>query len=329
MSEDLLAEWKEIETRLDAGETPEQVAAKPEEPVTETAAEEPAAEPEPSKPEPVAADDREAKRKQLSELAESLGLHVSEARVEPAERIKWRQEKAAEKAALKADRERFEAERQAHAGLAGKAEQASKLLDDGEADEALRLLFGKGLEDLNRIEVDKIRGRDPRVTKLEKELRAKEERLVKAEQERAEKEARETRTKQRSVYVGSLSKALSGVDEFKAFAAIPDFAERIVAIQEQAYDPDDDTTIPADVAARAVMSELRNQYAILSKAFGSPVTSEPESPVQEGSNPAKRSVKQRTVPQTKVSRAAGPGRTLTDQEWHEIAMKEMKAALTD
>lgn len=324
---DFAAEWKAVEAELDSGVKPEDIKPEVEAEPEAEAAEEPV-KPEPQETEPAVAipENREEQRKTLAALAERLGLHVSEARVEPAERIKWRQEKAAEKAALKAERERFEAERQSHAGLAGKAETAIKLIEDGEVDEALKALFGKGLEDLNKIEIGKLQGRDPRVTRLEKELAKEREEKARIAREAEERSAKEAQARGRQEYVANLSKALSAVAEFKPIADDPELVERVVQLQEQAYDPDDDSTIPADVAARAVLQEVRQRYERLSKLFGAPAASVPEIAPQGGSTPAKRAVKNRTVPQNKASTASPQTRSLSDDEWWKMAKEAMAAA---
>lgn len=354
-AENLEAEFRAIEAELDAGKSIEEVTApratqepettddaapeegdetEPTEPTEETANEEDQAEgDEGQQTEGLLAklpSDRESRVKLLNELATALGYHVDGNQVAVQERIKWRQEKQQEKAAIRQAREALEADRAQLASLAGKAEKAVELFNDGEPEEALRLLFGKGLDEANKLEVEKLRGKDPRVTKLERQLREKEEREQKLLQEQREREHTEQRRAAHQAYADRLAGAFKQHKEFSALAEFPELIERVIELQIRNQDPDDGSTITAEEAARYVVEEERERHTKRSKLFGAQATSTPETSSEvaprDGSVPAKRAVKHRTVPQSKASRASGQSRTLSDSEFYKVGAQALEKA---
>jgi hypothetical protein len=285
-------------------------------------------------------EDREAQRKLLTELTQKLGLILNEARVEPADWVKHRQEK-------RAAREKLEQREQALTTREGEFsksiesyEAAKKAAASGDYDAFLKATIGMDLTEVNRRHVDGMRGRDPELER-EKEFLRKERERIETERKEVDTKRREEReAEQRRAYVAQVHEHFAKHEQppLQRLAEVgkrrPELIGMIVAEQERAYDPDDGQTITADQAAELVLGRLRRDYDALAEIFGSRPASQAEVTQQQASGqpqePAKRAAKNRTVPQRKASGASAPGRSMSDEEFFRIAKAEMeKAAAAD
>lgn len=269
--------------------------------------------------------DAAEQRKLLGELAKQLGLHVAEARVEPAERAKWREEKRQEKAALQARIAEFERVQGEFGERRARHDKALSAWESGDPDGALRELFGAGLEEANKRFVEGMKGRDPELEREKAWLKAEREK-IETERKAADKaRAEQTRLEQRTAYVRDVGRFLSEQSDptIKAFASDPRMLEQIVAVQERTYDPEDGSVMSPVEAAQVVASEARRAYEALHKVFGVPATSTPESAPKaeaprDGSAPAKR-----RVPSVSNKRANGAN---AEADWRRMALQELEAA---
>lgn len=311
MEESLVEQFNAI----DAGETPAETPAteQPAAPVAETT--------ETAAPELSPAEEGNDDRAKLVELAKKLGYELEEKKLGPQDYIRARQEKRRLKQEFAERQKALDEERGALGSKVERLSKALELYERGDIDDAVRSVFGVDLEALNSVEIEKAKGRDPSVRKLERELKELREQTAKREREAAERAEAErltaTREQNKRAYTERLSGALAKSEEFAPYASAPGFVEEIIRIQEAEWDEDEGTTIGADVAARSVLARMREQYETLSKLFGSQVSAKSESPIPAGKKPAPKITGKdaKTV-------ASGPQQWRDDSEWLAWAKRE-------
>ena len=207
----------------------------------------------------------------------------NEGAVAPQERVKFREAKRRwyEQANAKEDEL---AKREAE--IAAKSDRVSKVeaaIERGDDEEAIQLLFGTDMNGFQKRIVDRIRGRDPRVDKLDRELREEREARSKLEaQQREEAEAKRVERERVEWCVGlrdELSKhedptvaQLAPFGEFVNGLHLPG----VFDVQSKSYDGVD--YITAEEAAEKVMPQWRALYETLGKIFGERDASIPDAP---------------------------------------------------
>jgi hypothetical protein len=240
------------------------------EPPGEGETEEPA---EPAEPKPAAAkpkpDDKAKAKPKDGEKPE--GEEKNAGAVTPSERVAFREEKRKWREKRDQEQARFNAVLNEARTKFGPLEEAKALLDAGDPIGATEKLTGLKWNDLQKEAVKRVKGMDPRVEKLERELAAERERREKFEAERQAREQAAEEARVKSEWMTGLKTELGAAeDEIGALAQHPKlgFLEDVYAVQAREYDPDTGETLSAREAAEQVIENWRSLFEDLSEVFG-------------------------------------------------------------
>lgn len=224
------------------------------------------------------------------------------------EKAKWREKRDAEVAQFR--RELTEAKQKY-----GKLEEAAALFDAGDPIGAVEKLTGEKWNDVQKKAAARVKGADPRVDKLERELAAEREARAKAEAERAEREQKEAYSRERTQWMAGLKEELE-TSEDETIAKLAQsklgFLDHVFQFQEQEYDPDDGATLTAAEAAERALPHWRSMYEELCEVFGDRPASKAEGSSngaahRKGSTSAKPGGKPpTTLSQRKAAEASPP-----------------------
>lgn len=207
----------------------------------------------------------------------------NEGAVAPQERVKFREAKRRWYEQAKA-KEGELAKREAE--IAAKSDRVSKVeaaIERGDDEEAIQLLFGTDMNGFQKRIVDRIRGRDPRVDKLDRELREEREARAKLEtQQREEAEAKRIERERVEWCVGLRDELAKHEDPVVSqLAPFGEFVNGlhlpgVFDVQAKSYDGVDYLT--AEEAAEQVLPQWRALYETLGKVFGARDASIPDAP---------------------------------------------------
>lgn len=312
---------------------------------TETEAEEPAisapAEPtktaeKPAKPAPAKPAKDPAKPDQQNEEDRNEGvISVAERAKWRAEKRAWREQKAAEQAAI--EKAKQEAEQSTK-----KWRDAEEIWKRGDPEGAIQTAFGKPFAEFAKDVMAKAQGKDPRLVRELEELKAKQ----------AEREAREAEAQKRAqlaaaqvqqeraaaAYVQNQvipeMKQLEGAEHL---AEVPVFVQAVVQEQRAAYDPDTKETITIAEAVEAAKAKFLPVYQTLQRVFGDQPASAAEGAKAPANRPGvavagKNGAKKRVAHisntrATSASRDAEPPDSLKDPAgWSKWATQQLEAA---
>lgn len=298
-------------------------------PEPETAADDEPAEPKPAAKKP------EAKAKPEGE--EPPPEDKNTGKVTPEERANFRREKAKWREKRDAEVVAFRKELSEAKAKYGKYEEAEALYAAGDPITAVEKLFGEKWNDLQKKAANRVRGMDPRVEKLEQELKAEREARERAEAERHEREQKEAYTREQQRWMTGLKEELSTSDDDVVAALAQSslgFLDHVFQFQEQEYDPDDGQTLTAAEAAEKALPHWQAMYEELSKVFGDRPASKDEgsgngAAHRKGSTSAKPGAKApTTLSQRKAAEASPPEpRELSEAEWlrrHAAKLRESR-----
>jgi hypothetical protein len=204
-------------------------------------------------------------------------------------------------------------------------EHARKAWESGDIESALKHAFGADLESLSEMAVKQKLGQDPEVVAL-KRWKADQER---AAQERAAAEqkaqAEQTTAAQRREYCSALSAELKSGDATHAAAVetFPDFAERVMQIQLDAYNKSGEELSAAEAAGQLI-EKLRPWLEKWSKVLGDGATPKLPSSVEAAIVPpiTDRTGKLSAKDERKfVAKKARPGPAVPDTELDDDARR--------
>ena len=231
---------------------------------------------EPEKP------DTSSKAEQIRALAKDLGLTVEDGKVTTAERVKLRQEKASNIAAIN------QAKQEALAELAKGREELGPRLAKTEALEAAvkggdyeAIAKNLGFKDWNELQEDQLKHfQDPnhkRLRELEERLQKKEaEELTAREQAEQARAAEQERAAQANYKVGLSQHMAKSADPLvKAMAPMPNFVNAIFNVQQTAWrsrgeelDPAHAIHVKPDNGGPSLHDELKALHDALAPVFG-------------------------------------------------------------
>ena len=204
-------------------------------------------------------------------------------------------------------------------------ENARKAWESGDIESALKHAFGADLESLSEMAVKQKLGQDPEVVAL-KRWKAEQE---KAAQERAAAEqkaqAEQTTAAQRREYCSALSAELKAGDATHAAAVdtFPDFTERVMQIQLDAYNKSGEELSAAEAAGQLI-EKLRPWLEKWSKVLGDGATPKLPSSVEAATLPqiTDRTGKLSAKDERKfVSKKARPAPAVPDAELDDDARR--------
>jgi hypothetical protein len=335
--ENLLEAWQRAQKTADAsGSEPDPWDAPTERPEADGSAASDAEQSEADKPKPEPKKKAEAKPEPKAEDAEDK----NEGKVSVAERAKWREKKRAEKAALETERSKLSQMQAAAEQYYQPLEKARQLVESGDYDAALRAMgLDGGLSEANKKHLQKQKGEDPRVERLQREQEELRRQL--REREEREEHARLSRAQaqHRQQWLADQSAALEDHAEFGAVAKNEWYLEGIYAVQDQHWDGEE--TVSASVAAEEYRESLRSDpraqqvYEALSWAFGDRGTENPEdrksavrSSIKTSARPGGKAPP-RIVSQRSAAEASAPDRIKPDDPQFDIKLRNKFAALLE
>lgn len=309
---------------------PEKGTAEPEKPAA----------PAPEKPAP---DAREAELGQLKSLAVKLGFKFDDAAVTVADRADWRQAKARQEAALKAERDKLEKERAefstTHAERLKKAEALTDALERNDPDAYAQAAGFKDWNDFNGSWLQRLS--DPNykeMARIRKELderKAKEEKDAKEAEERKEGE---TKAQARRQYMQSLSEQCkaSANPIAQAMAEDPVFLNDVFRIQSENWDEERQQTCTVEEAIErstrggkfTIKDTLRALKERLDKAF----PNEAAAVAAETAKPGKKPAPKTAVTPVNTTPGSGAPKTpgqMSKEEWRAYARKRLEEATED
>jgi hypothetical protein len=257
-------------------------------------------------------------------------------KVTPDERVNFRKEKAK----WREQRDQKDAEfrklvKEADTKYA-RLTEVEALFAAGDVVSAVEKLSGKKWNDVQKEAINRVKGVDPRVDKLERELQAEREAREKAEADRAEREEQEAVSRERTRWMAGLREELSdGEDEVSALATHEKlgFLDDVFEAQKREFDPDTGETISAREAAEQVISNWRSLWEDLSAVFGDRPASKAEgsrngAAHRKGSTSAKPGGKPPTTLAQRKAAEASPKASaeLSEEEWLKRNTRRLREA---
>lgn len=196
-----------------------------------------------------------------------------------------------------------------------------KLATNGECDAAefsRRLIFSK-------------HSKDPHTERVERELRELRKQLEEKEQRERQQQEQMTQAQQREAYLAQMQDELTGSSDprISKAATKPAFLQRVLAIQEEHYDPRARITLPfaqaADLALEQIYSE---QFSNWSDVFETGSGPSPAVTVQGSPTPVKQGARApRTLKQNQAAEASAPGRKLSLDQITRKYEEQLKRAM--
>lgn len=271
--------------------------------------EKPKAEP---KAHPAATGQPSEKRAQFDALAKELGFSVDANAVTVNERVKWREEKRREKAAIAAERQaidKYRNEADQHlSGKYGKGATAVECFEKGDFDGVASALAGekvswkdlqgKAMQRLLSPEHRRIRELEER--EAEREQSAQRERDAVAEQ-RQRAEIAAAQQEHRSMLTQEMSSSESVT--LKALSKQPMFVQAIMDIQGDCYRrgdalPTPEQALSMNYGGAPLIDNARALWQSLCEAFGTPAPSPQEANSKAGNRSAEDSARTGRKPKT-------------------------------
>jgi hypothetical protein len=212
---------------------------------------------------------------------------------------------------------------------------AKQLFDDGDYRGAFEKAFGIDVNEFQKRALRQKQGEDPKVAKLERELKE----MRKAEEIKAQRQAEtQQQVQQRQAienHMAALGAELKSIDDptIAGAAQMDAFVDAVFEIQREHYDRRSDTTLPTAAAAEIALERIRETHDRWAAVFGTPLSAsadadDPDDPEQatDRAEPARTANKQkqaaqtqpkpkrRSLSQTAGTEAAAPGRSLSADE---------------
>jgi hypothetical protein len=267
-----------------------------------------------SKPETEAP--KNEKRAQLEALAKELGYSLDANAVTVNERVKWRDEKRKEKAAIAAERQKVD-QYKAEADKAlterfGRAAQAIEAFDKGDFDGVAAALAGEklGWKELQGKALQRLQSPEHRrIRELEEKEAQREREAHEAKQASEQQAAQAARAQAEQQYRTSLTAEMGASErqEIKALSKLPMFVSAIMEIQGEAYRRGDELPTPEQALSMPyggspLIDNARALWQSLNEAFGTPAPSTQEAASAAGNRSAEDSArtgkKPKNVPRT-------------------------------
>lgn len=241
-----------------------------------------------------------------------------------------------------------------------------KALEEGDYEAVAAMAGHKDWNELQQSVIAKFA--DPNykeLQELKKWKKSEEEARTKAEKERTEREAEakrkkeeetkefqrrqeiEARQQQLAAYHKQLAEKMAASDDplTRVMSSDPQYIAAIVRIQQENWDPDTESTVSAEQAAKmaakgtssTLMGELEGLYKRLSEVFAgqasasAPAKAAEKPPVQAESHTEKPSAAPRSAPvPTKGTRSpASPGKFETKREWERYRDQKLAEAAAE
>lgn len=231
-----------------------------------------------------------------------------------------------------------------HAGLQPLI-AAKEAFDDGDYQKAHELAFGLDVNEFQKRALRQKQGEDPKVAKLEREI-AEERRLrTEAAEQKAAAERARAAQEAEVRYIADLAEEVATLDDeqLARAAKVSGFADQILEIQRDHFDPHTKTTLPTVTAAEMALDKFREAYerwtpvfAALDRGESLETESDRAEPVKAASTKAAKGKQvapaakpKRSLTQSSASEAAGPGRALTPEQIYEKHLREMQRAANE
>lgn len=285
-----------------------------------------------AKPEPKAAGG-EKNIRELEALAAKHGFKVNGNRIEPAERVAFREEKAKARAAIQRDRDQFQAlmreEGAKHQGSAAKFQAFEKALEARDVD---GLAKAAGFKDFRALLDDHTKQlASPeyrRIQELEKRDREREERDQSERQRREQEQQTANQAQQIQAYKVSLAETMKdNGGQLEKMAADPELVDLMYQVANAHYratgeEPDIAELIETPsrmLGNKTPLDLLRSKWEALNAIFSDrPAKDEASSEAARRSGSSPRSKEPRvpkTVSQRNAAEASGPTEFKSDKEF--------------
>lgn len=268
--------------------------------------------PKAEKAEPAATGQTSEKRAQFDALAKELGFSVDANAVTVNERVKWREEKRREKAAMAAERQavdRYKAEAdQTLTGKYGRAATALECFEKGDFDGVASALAGEKVswKDLQGKAMQRLLSPEHRRIRELEEREAERERAAQREREAATEQSRraeivEAQQQHRSMLTQEMGSSENST--LKALAKQPMFVQAIMEIQGDCYRRGDSLPTPEQALSMnyggaPLIDNARALWQSLCEAFGTPAPSPQEADKKAGNRSAEDSARTGRKPKT-------------------------------
>lgn len=226
--------------------------------------------------------------------------------------------------------------------LAEKYEPMAKLqeaLDRQDFNAAAEAMGHKDWKALNEFHLNQINNPGYKESKrMQAELAKRDEQLRAQEQERQKQAQAQARQKQQQEYNQYLTDCVTGSEnaEIAKFAGNENFIRTILHVQEQHYDPQTGTTVEFEDAARLADEQTFAIFQELQAIYGDRASTSSETPTSGATTekPAGRATAgkngkrkpPKTIPQKKTAEASPKEEAMSDEEWMEMATREMAEA---